>query len=82
VRAVAVDASLDASVDGDHPQLSVHLDAALPPYARPVFIRVHSSLDTTATLKLAKLALQREGLAPREGEPIYVRDDGDRAYEE
>jgi acyl-CoA synthetase (AMP-forming)/AMP-acid ligase II len=69
-----------ARFDGE--ALARHVDAALPPYARPVFIRVRSSLETTATLKLAKLALQREGFAPREGEPIHVRDDGDRAYEQ
>jgi acyl-CoA synthetase (AMP-forming)/AMP-acid ligase II len=69
-----------ARFDGE--ALAAHLDAALPSYARPVFIRVRSSLETTATLKLDKLALQREGFAPREGEPIYVRDGGDRAYQE
>ncbi|MFI9503593.1 long-chain-acyl-CoA synthetase [Nocardia sp. NPDC052566] len=62
--------------------LAAHLDAALPPYARPIFIRIRASLDTTATLKLAKLELQREGFAPREGEPIYVRDGGDEVYSE
>lgn len=69
-----------ARFDGE--ALAAHLDAALPAYARPVFIRVRSSLETTATLKLEKLALQREGFAPREGEPIYVRDGGDHAYQE
>ncbi len=69
-----------ARFDGE--ALAAHLDAALPPYARPVFIRVRCSLETTATLKLAKLALQQDGFAPREGEPVYVRDGGDGAYEE
>ncbi|MEU7143542.1 long-chain-acyl-CoA synthetase [Nocardia sp. NPDC046473] len=69
-----------ARFDGD--ALAAHLDAALPPYARPVFVRVRPTLETTATLKLSKLALQREGFAPREGEPIYVRDAGDRTYQE
>ena len=69
-----------ARFDGE--AVAAHLDAALPSYARPVFIRVRSSLETTATLKLDKLALQREGFAPRDGEPVYVRDGGDRAYQE
>jgi acyl-CoA synthetase (AMP-forming)/AMP-acid ligase II len=69
-----------ARFDGE--ALAAHLDEALPSYARPVFIRVRSSLETTATLKLDKLALQREGFAPREGEPIYVRDGADHAYQE
>lgn len=76
----AVVLSDGARFDGE--ALAAHLDAALPSYARPVFIRVRSSLETTATLKLEKLALQREGFAPREGEPVYVRDGGDRAYQE
>jgi acyl-CoA synthetase (AMP-forming)/AMP-acid ligase II len=69
-----------ARFDGE--ALAAYLDDVLPPYARPVFIRVRPSLETTATLKLAKLALQREGFEPRDGEPIYVRDGADRAYEE
>ncbi|MFJ9363732.1 long-chain-acyl-CoA synthetase [Nocardia sp. NPDC101769] len=62
--------------------LAAHLDAALPTYAQPVFIRVRSTLETTATLKLSKLTLQREGFAPRKGEPIYIRDGADPAYTE
>ncbi|MFI9402322.1 long-chain-acyl-CoA synthetase [Nocardia sp. NPDC052316] len=62
--------------------LAAYLDAALPPYAQPIFLRVCASLETTATMKLAKIALQRAGFAPREGETIYVRDAGDRAYTE
>ncbi|MEV6559389.1 long-chain-acyl-CoA synthetase [Nocardia sp. NPDC051756] len=69
-----------ARFDGE--ALAAHLDAALPPYARPVFIRIRPTLETTATLKLAKLALQRDGFALREGEPIYVRDAGERVYQE
>jgi acyl-CoA synthetase (AMP-forming)/AMP-acid ligase II len=80
VGMAAVVLSDGARFDGEG--LAAHLDAALPPYARPLFIRVRPSLDTTATLKLEKLALQREGFAPRDGEPIYVRDGADGAYEE
>jgi fatty-acyl-CoA synthase len=69
-----------ARFDGE--ALAAHLDAALPSYAQPVFIRVRASLDTTATLKLDKLALQREGFAPKGGEPFYVRDAGESAYQE
>ncbi|WP_153805320.1 long-chain-acyl-CoA synthetase [Nocardia sp. SYP-A9097] len=61
----------------DGAALAAHLDAALPSYAQPVFIRVRSTLETTATLKLSKLTLQREGFAPRDGEPIYIRDAAD-----
>lgn len=73
---------LEDGVGFDGAALAAHLDAALPPYARPVFIRICPSLETTATLKLAKLALQRAGFAPRAGEPVYVRDRGDDSYQE
>ncbi|QBS39211.1 long-chain-acyl-CoA synthetase [Nocardia sp. CS682] len=66
----------------DGAALAAYLDEALPAYAQPIFIRVCASLETTATMKLAKLALQRAGFAPRDGEAIYVRDAGDRVYEE
>lgn len=68
-----------ARFDGE--TLAAHLDAALPPYARPVFVRVRPSLETTASLKLSKLGLQREGFAPQDGESVYVRNGG-RGYEE
>lgn len=66
----------------DGAALAAYLDETLPAYAHPVFIRVRSSLETTATLKLAKLALQEEGFAPRADEPIYVRDGNTDAYRE
>lgn len=66
----------------DGAALAAHLDSALPRYAQPVFIRVLPSLETTATLKLTKSSLQRQGFAPGEGEPLYVRDAGDPTYQE
>ncbi|WP_306358390.1 MULTISPECIES: long-chain-acyl-CoA synthetase [unclassified Nocardia] len=66
----------------DGAAIAARLDEALPSYARPVFIRVCSSLKTTATLKVSKLSRQREGFAPHAGEPVYVRDGSDRVYTE
>ncbi|RDI66725.1 long-chain-acyl-CoA synthetase [Nocardia pseudobrasiliensis] len=66
----------------DGKALAAHLDAALPTYAQPLFIRVRSALETTATLKLSKLTLQREGFAPRAGESIYIRDGVEHGYRE
>ncbi|RJO70690.1 long-chain-acyl-CoA synthetase [Nocardia panacis] len=62
--------------------LAAHLDATLPRYAQPVFIRVRSSLETTATLKLSKLRMQSEGFTPQAGEIVYLRDESDRDYRE
>ncbi len=53
----------------------------LPPYARPLFVRVVDAMDVTGTLKQRKLELQRLGFAPgADGRPAYVRDDGRRTY--
>uniref|UniRef100_A0A8C4F665 long-chain-fatty-acid--CoA ligase n=1 Tax=Dicentrarchus labrax TaxID=13489 RepID=A0A8C4F665_DICLA len=38
---------------------------ALPPYARPVFLRISPHVDTTGTFKIQKTRLQREGYDPR-----------------
>ncbi|KAM6957643.1 long-chain fatty acid transport protein 1a [Aplochiton taeniatus] len=38
---------------------------ALPPYARPVFLRISPQVDTTGTFKIQKTRLQREGFDPR-----------------
>jgi fatty-acyl-CoA synthase len=55
-----------------------HIAASLPPYARPVFIRVSSALITTATFKHTTRALMLEGYDPsRIGDALYI-DDGER----
>lgn len=41
------------------------VQAALPPYARPVFLRLSPHVDTTGTFKIQKTRLQREGYDPR-----------------
>uniref|UniRef100_A0A8C5CDL8 long-chain-fatty-acid--CoA ligase n=1 Tax=Gadus morhua TaxID=8049 RepID=A0A8C5CDL8_GADMO len=38
---------------------------ALPPYARPVFLRISPQVDTTGTFKIQKTRLQKEGFDPR-----------------
>uniref|UniRef100_A0A4W5QNG8 Arachidonate--CoA ligase n=1 Tax=Hucho hucho TaxID=62062 RepID=A0A4W5QNG8_9TELE len=38
---------------------------ALPPYARPVFLRISPQVDTTGTFKIQKTRLQSEGYDPR-----------------
>ena len=52
-----------------------HVDATLPAYARPLFVRVRPALETTGTLKLKKNDLQKQGFDPDASEdPIYFRD--------
>jgi fatty-acyl-CoA synthase len=51
-----------------------YADEQLPPYARPVFIRIAKTLETTGTFKYRKVDLVNEGFDPAKGDgPIYVR---------
>lgn len=53
----------------------------LPPYARPLFVRVMPAMDVTGTLKQRKVDLQRDGYErSRITDPLYVRDDRLRIY--
>lgn len=52
-----------------------HVVASLAHYARPLFVRVRDSLDTTPTLKFTTRALVREGYDPaRITDALYVHD--------
>jgi fatty-acyl-CoA synthase len=68
-----------ATIDLD--AIALALRAALPDYARPVFLRVKSSLDVTATFKHQKQTLMREGFDPTQiADPLYVFDRASSAY--
>uniref|UniRef100_A0A673BBF1 Long-chain-fatty-acid--CoA ligase n=1 Tax=Sphaeramia orbicularis TaxID=375764 RepID=A0A673BBF1_9TELE len=72
-----------------HTEGSFDLDAflfavtkALPSYARPVFLRLMPAVDTTATFKITKTRLQREGYKPQQSkEKIYFLDGRVGRYE-
>ncbi len=53
---------------------------ALPPSARPVFVRVCADLDTTGTMKFKKFELQQRGFEANALAPVYVRDDAAKVY--
>jgi acyl-CoA synthetase (AMP-forming)/AMP-acid ligase II len=58
-----------------------HVDAQLPAFARPLFVRLQRALAITATFKLKKVDLQREGFDPNATEdPIYVLHPAHDAY--
>jgi fatty-acyl-CoA synthase len=58
-----------------------YLVAALPEYARPLFLRICPALATTATLKPAKQGLAGEAYDPAAtSDPIYFDDRGGRAF--
>ncbi|XP_047987565.1 long-chain fatty acid transport protein 4-like [Leguminivora glycinivorella] len=48
----------------DLDQLAKDLAKDLPPYARPIFMRVMASMDMTGTFKMKKTDLQKEGFDP------------------
>jgi fatty-acyl-CoA synthase len=65
----------------DAASLYAHVDAALPAYARPAFVRVQNAPDLTGTFKLRKVELQQEGFDPGAiSDPLYYRDDAQRSY--
>jgi fatty-acyl-CoA synthase len=65
----------------DLAQLRRVLAQQLPVYARPVFIRIVSSLEITGTFKLRKQDLARDGYDPtRVSDALYVEDSGRDAY--
>jgi fatty-acyl-CoA synthase len=53
--------------------LAAHLNAHLPGYAQPLFVRLCESLDFTGTFKLTKGRLVREGYA-ESPEPVWFND--------
>jgi fatty-acyl-CoA synthase len=65
----------------DGARLYDHVEALLPPYARPAFVRLLEAPDLTATFKIRKVALQREGYDPKTiADPLFYREDGQRSY--
>lgn len=58
------------------------LTQALPGYAVPVFVRLISVQETTATFKIRKVDLKRQGFDPRTiSDPLYVLLDRQKGYE-
>ncbi len=58
-----------------------HLEVSLPAYARPVFVRIRSELDTTGTFKHRKDELMREGYDPAvTTDAIYVSNPQQQRY--
>lgn len=55
--------------------------ATLPPYARPLFVRLGAAMDVTGTLKHTKTRLQAEGYdRTRVTDPLWLRDDARASY--
>jgi fatty-acyl-CoA synthase len=66
-------AALEISGNLDLTGLKAHLAARLPAYARPVFLRIATSLAVTETFKQKKADLAREGFDPTHiADPLYI----------
>jgi fatty-acyl-CoA synthase len=54
-------------------EFAEYADSQLPHYARPVFVRIAKTLETTGTFKYRKVDLVAEGFDPARASPVYVR---------
>lgn len=73
----------DPSREVDLSKLLDGLEARLPAYARPMFIRVVNEIELTATFKLKKKDLQRDGFDKNlVKDPLYIIDKKSRSYKE
>jgi fatty-acyl-CoA synthase len=68
-------AAITAGAGFDLVALADSLAKNLPPYARPVFLRLQPEMEITGTFKLRKVELVKEGFDPRAlNEPLYMLD--------
>ncbi|MFU8765185.1 MAG: long-chain-acyl-CoA synthetase [Haliea sp.] len=66
----------------DLASFSAHVQAELPAYARPLFLRIQSELDTTGTFKLLKGDLRKQGFDPQQvADVLCVLKPGSDIYE-
>jgi fatty-acyl-CoA synthase len=74
-------ASLVVGPDFDIAALGDAVDAALPAYARPLFVRLQPEIAVTGTFKHRKIDMVADGFDPaRIAGPLYVRD-GEAGYQ-
>ena len=66
-------AALECDADFDLKGLTAHLQARLPAYARPIFLRLVTSLAVTETFKQKKQDLRADGFDPEQiADPLYA----------
>jgi len=75
-------AALVVNSDFDPASLAGKLEANLPAYARPIFIRLRPEMEITGTFKLRKVDLVKEGFDPKTiSDPLYWFDPATKHYE-
>jgi hypothetical protein len=66
----------------DQKELAKILKSALPSYAIPIFIRIKSHFDTTATFKIKKVDLGKDAFdLEKVSDPIYIMLPGESEYQ-
>jgi fatty-acyl-CoA synthase len=74
-------AALKVNAEFDLPAFRAEVALRLPPYARPVFLRIVSTLEATATFKPRKQDLVQAGFDPgRISDPLYFDDTRSQRY--
>jgi fatty-acyl-CoA synthase len=74
-------AALVAAEKFDMREFYGYVASKLPSYARPLFLRMRASMDTTGTFKHRKVDLVREGYDPEVvKDPLYIRDEAAATY--
>jgi fatty-acyl-CoA synthase len=74
-------AALVAGLEFDLSAFRAFMIERLPPYARPLFLRLMPTLESTGTFKPRKQELQREGFDPTQiRDPLYFDDPRVGAY--
>jgi fatty-acyl-CoA synthase len=74
-------AALQVNGDFDLAAFRAEVATRLPPYARPVFLRIVSTLEATATFKPRKQELMQAGFDPgRVSDPLYFDDPRSQRY--
>ncbi|MFN3912658.1 long-chain-acyl-CoA synthetase [Hyphomonas sp.] len=74
-------AAITVEGEVDFAGLYAALDAKLPTYAVPIFIRVQPEAETTGTFKYRKVELVADGFDPEKvSEPLWILDPGERRY--
>jgi citronellyl-CoA synthetase len=66
----------------DGAALGTHLDARLPAYAAPLFVRLLGEVETTGTFKYKKADLKQAGYDTRQvDDPLFVRLPSSTSFE-
>lgn len=76
-------ASIVGKPELDYAKLEQILDRDLPPYARPIFLRIQPEMEVTGTFKHRKVELVKEGFDPSKvADPIKFRNPETGHYED